>query len=83
MGDMGAGSSADGSGSQSAAVFIGAPSEGRSAFDVSALTGALPSEVFVGPEHPDDEAPADVFVPGVIFFSVATIIVFWLCLYYV
>lgn len=38
------------------------------AFNFSALTGALQSEVFMGVQVPDPSSIADVFVPGVILF---------------
>lgn len=36
-----------------------------STFDCSGLTGVQHSDFFIGPENSNDEAPADVYVPGV------------------
>ena len=56
-------------GSSTGVVFINAPPKACSAFDFSALTGALQSEVFMGHQSCDGEPVADVFVPGVSLFS--------------
>jgi len=60
------GSSSGGNGVEySPTVFINASPEACSAFDFSAFTGALQSEVFIGGQGSDDELLSDVFVGGV------------------
>ena len=64
--DLDVGWSSGGNGVEySPTVFINASPEACSAFDFSAFTGALQSEVFIGGQGSDDELLSDVFVGGV------------------
>lgn len=59
------------------ATFLNAPAEACSAFDFSALTGALQSEMFMEEQGSDDKSVADVFVAGV---SLSTCMTAYACI---